>query len=394
MLIRRWIAGLILLSLIVAGAVSLYRWQLSSKRAAPAVIPVTREPFIEPAKPGEIVLHGQVRAAETRRLRAPVTGTVVAVTGAEGAPVARGELLGQIRPRRPEAAPPPAPSTQPATGIPEPDVLRDLRAEVDTTAAAWEQAERKLQEFTVAKPEVMTAREEITKLQRRSRALAVANSRASADYARASEQAGPNPEAAVARRLEGLRQTREAVRRQNQIEYDDLQLQLARLQDLQGDLEDYEALRRDRDQHQARHAYLAGRLKELSARQARASRQTADTPANPAALPLPAGAVVSPEAGTLRDFRLRPGLEVRRGQDVGVLEVAGGSRLVFPVASDQTGELQVGLRLRITPSSGMAFDGRISQLARESQQTLVYVLPLDEAPLPPPRTALVARLAP
>jgi biotin carboxyl carrier protein len=392
--IKRWLAALLLLSLIIIGAVNLYRWQLPSKRTVPSVIPVTRAPFIEPAKPGEIVLHGQVRAAETRRLRAPVTGTVVAVTSAEGAPVARGELLGQIKPRRPEAAPAANTPPEPAASVPEPDVLRDLRAEVDTTAAAWEQAERKLQEFTVAKPEVLNAREEIEKLQRRSRALAVANSRASADYARESEKAGPNPEAAAARRLEELRQKREIVRRQNQIEYDDLQLQLARLQDLRGDIEDYEALRRDRDQHQARHAYLAGRLKELSARQARAQRQTADTPTDAVALPLPAGAVVSPEAGTLRDFRLRPGLTVRRGQEVGLVELAGGSRLVFPVPTDQTGELQVGLRLRVTPASGMAFDGRISQLAREDRQTLVYVLPLDEAPLPPPRTALVARLAP
>lgn len=393
MLIKRWLAAWVLLSLIIIGAISLYRWQASSKRAVPTVSPVIRAPFIEPARPGEIVLHGQVQAAATRRLKAPVEGTVIAVTSAEGAPVARGELLGQIKPRRPEAVANLQPSPPPSD-LPEPEALRDLRAEVDTAAAAWELAERALKKFAAAKPEVVTAREEIDNLQRRSRALAEANSRASADYARAEEKAGPNPSAAAARKLEELQQAREIARRQNQIEYDDLQRQLAKLQDLQGEIEDYEALQRERDQHQARHAYLTRRLKELTPLLTRASRQPAEAATLAASQPLPAGAVVSPEAGTLRDFRLRPGLAVRRGQEIGVVELAGGSRLVFPVPNDQTGELQVGLRLRITPATGMAFEGRISQLARESQQTLVYVLPLGENPLPPPRTALVARLAP
>ena len=102
--------------------------------------------------------------------------------------------------------------------------------------------------------------------------------------------------------------------------------------------------------------------------------------------------VRAPQAGLLQELRVRPGQPVKAGDTVAVIEETGDARLVFTASATDLSRLAVGWRVKVRPIGGKPFTGTISQLVPGKTTGQVVVQPQQPESVPPPGTALQARL--
>jgi multidrug resistance efflux pump len=112
---------------------------------------------------------------------------------------------------------------------------------------------------------------------------------------------------------------------------------------------------------------------------------------------LAACAVTAQGPGRLAELRVRPGMKVRPGQSLALVEETGAPRMVFEAPAALRARLAVGQRALVAVADAegtgeKGFAAAITQIVAAGESAIVYLQPLGSVSVPAAGTALTARL--
>lgn len=358
-----------------------------------------------PPRPAAKVLQGEVKVAETQVLQAPLDGTIVALGATEMLPVKANQLVlqidspearAQLQKARAHLKQALAQSTV-TTRSHFHDKLELAQMHLQSTSAMRQLAEKQLGEFKALQPAAVQALTNGTEAEQQLAAAQKAAQQAQAALDSAQKQSdaasGPAPnmqplqaalearrqeengaKARMAGAMQANLQQREEISHLRRLQRELLSLQhseklyTAALQELQRSPEAHVALSRDE-------AVKAAQA-EVATAEALMAR----------------GAINAPLSGMLTELRVRPGMKVKAGQALAIIDTHREPNLVFQVPASLAGALKTGQTAEVSAAGGKVFAAAIGQLIHQNDGILVYLQPLGKVALPAVGTVLTAQL--
>ena len=360
-----------------------------------------------PARPTTEIFQGEVKLAGQQSLVAPADGTVVALGATETLPVKADQLILQISSPQAHAKLQAAwallKAAQAQSAAPARNKFHDklllAQAHLQSTASMRQQGEKQLAEFRALNPAAEQAQANAIESERL--AVAAAQKLRSAQAALdAAQKRIQHDSDRVPAELANLQAAFQARRQEDAAAQTRLQAAM------KAHLQQREAIstlrRQQREVASLRHSetVFTGQLQQLQRSplaQAATSRdqavKTAQAQVAAAEDLVNACALKAPENGTLTQLRARPGMKVKAGTTLAVIDAEPVPRLVFQIPAALAANLAPGRRAEIRAAGGRAFAAAVSHLVKQQQTALVYFQPLAKMTLPAVGTALTAQVS-
>lgn len=355
-------------------------------------------------RPAARVFQGEVKLTTNQELQAPIAGTVVAQGATETLPVKADQLILQIDSPQARAqlqqgqARLKAAQAQAAAPVSSSfhDKLQLAQMHLDSTTTMRQQTEKQLAEARALQPAAVQALENATQAEQQATASkqALEQAQAALDAAFKQKGAGKTPP-----EVQNLQTALEARRQEHVAAQGRMQAamqahvqqreEIGKLQRLQGELL---GLQRSEKQFAAQLQQLQRSPQAQAASSRDQAVKVAQAQIAAAQALLDRCALKAASNGTLTELRARPGMKVKPGQILAIIQANPEPRLTFHVPAAQAGGLEVGQRAEVTLAGGKAFPAAISQMIHQDDGILMYLQPVDKTALPAVGTALTAQL--